>query len=308
MSGPDRKTSAVIVTWNGAAWIAGAVASLRASSVPLDIIIVDNASTDATKEVVTKAFPDVAVLSLDANHGFARANNTGLQHALAHGAEYVLLLNQDAKVEPDTVTRLIEASERHPDFGILSPVHLAYDGGGIEPAFFSFINGHVSFISDMVQGRGRDVYETAFVNAAAWLLPRRTLETVGGLDPLFFMYGEDNDYCHRTRARGLKVGFVPRAFAYHQASSMHVASLPFKKQYLKLQSQIICLLKRPDHSFVFSCAGLAVAWTKRMLIQLMDVDLKGFAASGLAVLTASFRIMTVYRHYRECKKRGRIWL
>ena len=308
MNGFDKKVFAVIVSWNGAGWISEAIASLQKSSVPIDIVIVDNASTDETVTIVAEAFQDVLLIRLDTNHGFAQANNAGIQHALAHGADYVFLLNQDAKVQPDTVGRLIEASEQHPDFGILSPIHLTYNGEGIEPAFFAFIKDHSLFATAMLLGRAQDVYETEFINAAVWLLPRQTLEKVGGFDPVFFMYAEDNDYCYRTRVHGLKIGFVPRAFAYHQMGSNDIPGMPFKKQYQKLSSQLIYLLKRPDHIFIFSCAGLLLAWTKRMVLQALDFDMKGAAACALSLFTVSLRIAKVYRHYLNCKRRGRIWL
>jgi len=308
MNGFDKKVFAVIVTWNGAAWISEAILSLQKSSVSIDIVIIDNASTDETAAIVRKAFQNVLLISLNENLGFAQANNTGIQHALAHGADYVLLLNQDAKVQADTVGRLIEASKQHPDFGILSPMHLTYNGGEIEPAFFAFIKDHRLFATAILLGRAQDVYETEFINAAVWLLPRQTLEEVGGLDPVFFMYSEDNDYCYRTRVHGLKIGFVPRAFAYHQMGSMDIPAMSFKKQYQKLSSQLIYLLKRPDHIFIFSCAGLLLSWTKRMIVQAMDFDMKGFSASALSLFMVSLRIVKVYRHYLHCKRRGRIWL
>jgi len=308
MNSSDKKIFAVIVTWNGAAWISEAILSLQKSSVPIDIIIVDNASTDETTTIITREFQNSRLIRLNKNLGFAQANNRGIQLALSLGADYVLLLNQDAKVQADTVGLLIQASEQHPAFGILSPMHVAYDKPEIETSFFAFINNNVAFISDILLNRLNEIYEIEFCNAAIWLLTRAVIEKIGGFDPIFFMYGEDNDYCYRARMHGYKIGIIPKAVAYHQCSSADLHAMSLKKQYDKLSSQLIYLLKRPDHNFFFSCTGLFIAWGKRMIVEIINLEIMGFIALTASLVLVFFRLRNIYRHYRQCKKPGRYWL
>jgi GT2 family glycosyltransferase len=308
MNNFDKKVFAVIATWNGAAWISEAILSLQKSSVSINIVIVDNASTDETLAIVTKAFQNILLIRLNENLGFAQANNTGIQHALSHGADYVLLLNQDAKIQADTLGHLLEASAQHPDFGILSPIHVAYDKPEIAPSFFSFINNNVVFMSDILLNRLKEIYEVEYCNAAIWLLTRTVIEKTGGFDPIFFMYGEDNDYCYRARMHGYKVGIIPKAVAYHQCRSVDLSTMSLKKQYCKLSSQLVYLLKRPDHNFFLSCTGVLIAWLKRMIVEIINLEMRGFFASTASLISVFFHLGNIYRHYCQCKKPGKSWL
>ncbi len=308
MLNTNKKIFAVIVTWNGAAWISEAILSLQKSSVSIAIVIVDNASTDETAAIVTRAFQDVLLIRLNENIGFAQANNTGIQYALSQEADYVLLLNQDAKVQPDMVGQLLQASEQHPDFGILSPIHVAYDKPEVEASFFSFINNNILFMSDLLLSKSKEIYEIEFCNAAIWLLTRAVIDKIGGFDPIFFMYGEDNDYCYRARMHGYKIGIIPKAVAYHQCSSVDFHTMSLKKQYAKLSSQLIYLLKRPDHNFFFSCTGVLIASLKRMMVEIINLEIRSFFASTVSLITVFSRLGNIYKHYRQCKEARKSWL
>lgn len=308
MSIENKKVYAIIASWNGAEWIAQAVESLQGSTVPVHIVVIDNASSDETVAIVKKSFEDVEVLSMPENLGFARANNHGMRYALSRGADYLLLLNQDAKVSPDTVKALVAISENHQDFGIISPLHLTYHGEKVEPTFFSFIKDTTELISDGLLKKMHDLYEVDFVNAAIWLVSRKAIERVGGFDPIFFMYGEDNDYCTRARYHGFKVGVTPAAVAFHVNGGNSGREIDFSRQCLKLISQIIHRLKRPDHIFILSCLGLVVSWAQRAVLQLMDCDFKGFAATALSFTRVALKLFPVWQHYRQCRRPGASWL
>ena len=308
MNEQQKKIVAIVATYNGAGWISKALLSLQCSEVSVSIIVVDNASTDETVAIIQNGFRDITLIRMPANLGFGRANNIGLQHALKNNAGYVLLLNQDACLSPDTVKILVEIADRHPDFGILSPLQLEYDGDELEPSFFAFINTNRRFMSDILQGKPQEIYEVEFVNAAIWLVTRPAIEKIGGFDPIFSMYGEDNDYCCRARFHGCKIGITPKAIGHHQASSIDLAAMSFSRQYLKLTSQLLFLLKRPDRIFTRSCIGVLIAWSKRLLVHSIDGEMKGLCATMLAMATAFFRLPSVYKHYLKCKQQGKSWL
>lgn len=207
----------IIVTYNGLKWYDRCLSSLRQSTLPVTSIVVDNASTDGSCEYIRQHFPEVTLLPQDKNLGFGQANNLGMKLALTQGADYVFLLNQDAWIEPGTVDELIKVSKDHPEYGILSCMHLNKEKTRIWQ-LNCICNDNItdpSLFNDLYFGDTKEVYDTKYVNAAAWLLPRKTIETVGGFDPIFFHYGEDDNYINRVLYHGLKIGICPKERIVH---------------------------------------------------------------------------------------------
>jgi GT2 family glycosyltransferase len=207
----------IVVTQNAVPWLDRCLGSLADAGVPLRITVVDNASNDGTPERIARSYPGVELVALPTNVGFGAANNIGLGTALQEGAEFVLLLNQDAWVLPDTLPLLVAAAAAAPDYGVLSQLHLNGSGLALDAKFANYIvpASCPGLLSDLALRRASGVYPVRFVNAAAWLLTRRCLETVGGFSPTFFHYGEDDNYVARVRFHGLTIGIVPEARAYH---------------------------------------------------------------------------------------------
>lgn len=209
----------IIVTYNGLKWYDRCLSSLRQSTLPVTSIVVDNASTDGSCEYIRQHFPEVTLLPQNKNLGFGQANNLGMKQALEQGADYVFLLNQDAWIDPSTVEELIKVSKDYPEYGILSPIHTTADKKHIEPLLLQRIVDHKTtdpqLVNDMYFGVLKEVYDTKYVNAAAWLLPRKTIEIVGGFDPIFFHYGEDDNYINRVLYHGLKIGICPKERIVH---------------------------------------------------------------------------------------------
>jgi GT2 family glycosyltransferase len=190
------------------------------SSIPLQVIAIDNGSTDGTPELIRRRYPQVQVVENPSNLGFGKANNIGIKAAYEAGAHYVFLLNQDAWVEPGTLEKLIDVAARSPEYGIISPVHLNGAGDAFDYGFLNYLCGNESrgYVSDLYlkpREELAEIYQLDFINAACWLLPRNTIEIVGGFNPIFFQYGEDQDYVNRCHYFHLKVGFTPYAKAYH---------------------------------------------------------------------------------------------
>ena len=215
------KTIVIIVTFNASRWIHLCIGSLLNSTIPVDILVIDNGSTDGTLEIIKTKFPSVILIELKENIGFGKANNIGLKLVLDKDYQYAFLLNQDAWVESDTIEKMVAVQKRYPEFGVLSPIHISGDERNLDNNFTTYINGYScpGLISDIIFKRElKEVYEIDFVNAALWLMSRQVLEKVGGFDPLFFMYGEDDDYLDRLKYHGFKVGICPGAFGYHDRS------------------------------------------------------------------------------------------
>lgn len=204
----------IIVTYNGMVWLPKCLKSTKMYRV----IAVDNASEDGTQEYIKREYPNIVLLEQDKNLGFGRANNLAIEYAWQNGAEYVFLLNQDAYLQKNCIESLIEVHKRYKDFGILSPVHLNGKGDKLDRLFSNYLgyDGNENFYSDNILGKPlKDVYEVPFVNAAGWLISKDCIESVGGFDPMFDHYGEDENYCQRALFYGYKIGVVPETYLLH---------------------------------------------------------------------------------------------
>lgn len=215
----DLKLYVIVVTYKGMQWYDHCFTSLLKSTIPLKVVVVDNASNDGTLEFIREHYPEIHLIESKQNLGFGRANNIGMRYALDNGCDYVFLLNQDAWVEEDTLEKLMGIHLKHTEFGILSPIHLNAEKTGIEKGLINYLDDKSvtdkSLFEDLYFGRLKEVYDTRYVNAAAWLLPRKTLEIIGGFDPIFTHYGEDDNYLQRTLFHKMKVGICPSCLAVH---------------------------------------------------------------------------------------------
>lgn len=208
----------VIVTYNAMKWIERCLGSILTSTVPADIFIVDNGSTDGTQEHIQNNYPAVNFIQSQTNLGFGKANNIGLQHAVDKGYEYVYLLNQDAWVEPDTFEILIDLNKKKPEYGILSPIQIQGNGRKMDNNFLKNIASRTkesSLMEDLYFSAVKEIYEVDDVMAAHWLISRDCLLATGGFSPAFRHYGEDDNYVDRAIYHGYKAGIVPSTRAVH---------------------------------------------------------------------------------------------
>ena len=127
----------IIVTYNGMKWLERCLSSLTSSTVPSDVYIVDNGSTDGSQDYIRSNFKDAIFVQSEENLGFGKANNIGLQYAYDKGYEYVYLLNQDAWVEETTFETLISMHKKHPEYGILSPVQIQANNTRMDTNFLN---------------------------------------------------------------------------------------------------------------------------------------------------------------------------
>lgn len=199
-------------------WIDKCITSVISSSIASDIYVVDNGSTDGTVEYMKNNYSNVIFHKAEANLGFGKANNLGMQYAINKGYDYVYLLNQDAWVKEDTFEKLISINRLHPAFGILSPMQLTASEGFIDNQFGKLVCSweyNKNILNDFYFSNIQDVYEVPGVMAAHWLISKECLKTVGGFSPAFPHYGEDDNYAQRARYHGFKLGIVPSTVAVH---------------------------------------------------------------------------------------------
>lgn len=211
-----KKIFVVIVTYKGKIWYDHCFSSLRQSTIPIQTIVVDNASNDGTVEYIRENYPEIHLIESKENLGFGKANNLAMRYALDHGCDYVFLLNQDTWIEPNSIGELVRIHQLNPEFGILSPMHIRADGKSLYIQIEDGKTDHGNkLLADCYFNQLEDVYPFKYVNCAAWLLPRKTMEIVGGFDPIFSLYGEDDDYLNRLHYHGLKLGLCPKVRIVH---------------------------------------------------------------------------------------------
>lgn len=226
----------IVVTYNGEIWVERCFESLCNSKLPNHFIMaIDNGSKDKTIEILEKRFPQVYLIETGENLGFGKANNIGLKWALEKDADYIFLLNQDAWIIDDTIAKLVSISTQNSDYGIISPIHLnKKDQIDSEFLKYCYLNLKSEFTFDSLCSKPfKPIYETTFINAAAWLLTKECLNRNGGFMPIFPHYGEDGNYCERVIRSGLKIGFTPGIEIIHDRD-VKKRKVSFKKKFNRM--------------------------------------------------------------------------
>lgn len=243
---------AIVVAYNGMEWYKKCFDSLKYSSVPVEIIVIDNQSSDNTVSFIKDNYPEIYLIENKENLGFGKANNIGFRYAIEQHADFVFLLNQDAWVKSNTIEVLINKMKQNQEYGILSPIHLAGNENEIDRNFLSYISAN-ELMSDLVIKGGTDdkIYEVDFVNAALWLVSSKCLQVIGGFNPIFPHYGEDEDYVNRLRIHGFKIGICSHTFGVHDRPQSEGAKTFKQKRSRYYVAQLIPLA---NLSFKFSKA------------------------------------------------------
>jgi len=242
----------ILINWNGLEDTLECLESLRKIAYPkFRVIVVDNGSKDNQADIIKEKFPEVKLIRNNRNMGYVIANNQGIELALKRSADYILLLNNDIVVERNFLNILINYAERNKDFGILSPKILYYDSNKIWSVGGKILPGGITILT----GKGKDhncytteVIETDFVSGCAMLIKRSVIETIGFLDPIYFAYFEDADFCLRAKNFGYKIVVIPKSVIYHKKSSSSGKRGSFRRlsplqYYLLTRNQILFIKK-----------------------------------------------------------------
>lgn len=264
------KVCTIIVSYNFEKWIDNCISSLDKSSVESEVLVIDNASSDNTCEIISERYPKVTLIENSKNLGFGKANNIGFRYAIENNFDYVLLLNQDAWVEQDTIEKLIDTSVNNPNIGILSPVHLNGTGDKLDFGFSTYTGFKTK--QDVLKLPESSV-TCNFINAAIWLIPISVIKEVGGFAPVFPHYGEDVNYCQRIKKKGFEIGFLPHAFAYHDREKRETdTSKFFYMEYIYFLTEAVNPLYSSAKSFAYS----VMAAEKKSFVSLFSGEFKSF--------------------------------
>jgi GT2 family glycosyltransferase len=216
----------IVLSWNGREDTLACLASLATlRDGDTEVVCVDNGSTDGSVQAVRAAHPQVHVVENGRNLGFAGGNNAGLRYAFEHGAQWAVLVNNDATLAPDAVDRLRRAAAEHPAAGMLAgkvffdepPDRIWFAGQRFFPTFG--YSGRPRGYGRRDGPRYRRAYRTDRAAGAFMAVSRRVVDAVGLLDEDLFAYVEDVDWSCRARAAGFEIWFVPDALAWHRVSA-----------------------------------------------------------------------------------------
>lgn len=224
--------SVVIVTYRNEADIGGCLAAVRnaAPVAPVDVIVVDNASGDGTV-AAARAVPGVTVLERPDNGGFAAGCTAG---AAAASGDWLLFLNPDTELAPDAIAALVDCAQQHPSAGLVGARFVHADGtsdprscwGRPSPwsalcfalGLSSLLPGNRVFDPEATPPWAGDLTAARAVpviSGACMLVSRELWDRLGGFDPVFFLYGEDADFCLRAAAAGYRPMVTGRAVCQH---------------------------------------------------------------------------------------------
>lgn len=239
----SKKALTIIVTYNGAKWLPTCMEGYAGIREWSDLVVVDNASTDNTVDIIKDKYADLVdyLLTENGNLGFGKAHNLVFSAPWAQQYDYYFLLNQDASIEADSFRLLLQTAAANPDFGILSPLH-RYTDERLDFRFERYVSGSLK------RQAGKSLVDVNFVNAAIWLIDRRLIERIGGFNPVFAHYGEDANFAERTKLAGFKIGVVPAATGYHLREQLPSKSNIDRSPY-KQKTVAIAALVSPRGSF-----------------------------------------------------------
>jgi len=265
----------VIVNWNQKGLTEECLKSLKnITYARAKTVVVDNGSTDGSIEYLRERYPEIKYISNAENLGFSGGNNVGIEYAVAEGFDYIYLLNNDTEVDSNFLTDIITATQKDPKIGIAGSTVFYFSS----PDTVWYAGGHANWISgDMLDPRvGKqltvdelpleDVDEVA---GAGMLIKRQVIEDVGVLDPSFFIYFEETDWCQRAKKYGWRVVWVPESKVWHKVS-MTFGELSPVMIYLMTRNRWLFMWKHSPyfilfmaHYFLRSAKNYLVFWRQK---------------------------------------------
>ena len=240
----SASVSIIVVNWNGRHHLQLCLSALFAQTYPnFEVILVDNGSTDGSQVFVQEQFPDVRLIALPENMGFAQGNNVGIQ---ASTADYIATVNNDTKVDPNWLTALVETAESHPTVGMFAAKLLFWDRPDVINSAGICLD-RTGIAWDRLGGQPDHSAPQAplpvFGASAGAALYRRTmLNQIGLFDEDFFAYLEDVDLAWRARLAGWACLYVDTAVILHHHSATAIEGSPFKSKLLG-RNKVWTLLK-----------------------------------------------------------------
>lgn len=244
----------VILSWNGKTFLESFLPSVvRSTYKPLDIFVVDNASTDGTIEFLQNKYPQIKIISLRVNEGFAKGYNSALQQVYA---DYFILLNQDVEITEGWVEPLVECMQADVEIAACQPKMLAFKqkdyfehagaGGGYLDMFsYPFCRGRIFQTIEQDNGQYQEADEIFWASGAALCIRAELFKRFRGFDADFFAHMEEIDLCWRLKNAGYKIFYVPESIVYHVGGGSLQKENP-RKTYLNFRNNLYMIFKNME--------------------------------------------------------------
>ena len=222
MSAPP-KVAVVILNWNGRKFLEQFLPSVVSFSTNAEVIVADNGSTDDSLSFLQNKFPDIRIIRLEKNYGFAKGYNEALKHVQA---DYYLLLNSDVEVTSNWLEPMIDLLQKNLSIAACQPKILSYThknmfeyagaaGGWIDKYGYPFAKGRVFDICETDHGQYDQTEPIFWASGASLLIRSGIYHDVGGFDEYFFAHQEEIDLCWRIQLAGYKIYSCPSSVVYH---------------------------------------------------------------------------------------------
>ena len=296
-----KPVAVIILNWNGEKLLREFLPSVVANTDTsiADVIVADNGSTDGSRELLRKEFPQVKLLEFDENLGFAGGYNRALRET---GYRYTLLLNSDVETPAGWLTPLHDFMEVHPDAAACQPKILSYKqkekfeyagaaGGFIDRNGYPYCRGRIFDTVEDDNGQYDTPVEVFWATGAALMVRTDLYEKAGGLDERFFAHMEEIDLCWRLLLMGHTLWCVPASHVYHLGGGSLPAANP-RKTYLNFRNNLLLLHK------TLPAANLRGALLRRRLL-----DTVAWAKFILTLdLPNASAILRAHRDFRRMRR------
>ncbi|WP_298653489.1 glycosyltransferase family 2 protein [uncultured Proteiniphilum sp.] len=302
------RISVVILNWNGKKLLEQFLPSVvqHSSDEECSVIVADNSSNDDSLEFLTIHYPDLPVIVLDKNYGFADGYNKALQQL---DTEYVVLLNSDVETTPDWLLPLISYMDAHPEVAAVQPKIRSYkekgrfeyagaSGGFIDRYGYPFCRGRILHVVEEDQRQYDTEIPVFWATGACLCIRKKDYTEAGGLDGRFFAHMEEIDLCWRLNARGRRVMCVPSSVVYHVGGASLNQDNP-KKMYLNFRNNLLMIYKNIPQRIYHSTFILRIFFD---ILACMRLLLKGNFKSARAVVDAYrdfLKMRPLYKPVRE---------
>ena len=247
-----KKISVVILNWNGAELLKKFLPTVlsHTESEDCEVVVVDNASSDNSVEMMKQQFPDVKLILLDKNYGFAEGYNRALQQV---DSKYIVLLNSDVETSPHWLNPMIEHLKKNKDTVAVQPKILSYAnksmfeyagaaGGFIDRYGYPFCRGRILHKLEEDKGQYDEPIEIFWASGACLCMRKDDYTKAGGFDADFFAHMEEIDLCWRLLARGGKIFCLPQSKVYHVGGASLDSESP-RKVHLNFRNNLLMIYK-----------------------------------------------------------------
>lgn len=302
------KTAIVILNYNGKDYLEKFLSTVIECSPEAAIIVADNHSSDDSIPFLRKSFPDIPLIELEKNHGYAGGYNQALKQV---EADYYVLLNSDVEPTKNWLAPIVEFLDANPGYACAQPKIRDYHnrerfeyagaaGGYVDKFGYPFCRGRVFETVEVDQGQYDNEVNIFWASGACMVVRSSVFKDVGGLDKDFFAHMEEIDLCWRILNSGHRIRFIPTSVVYHVGGGTLARSSPFKT-YLNFRNGLLLILKNmPSHLLIWKFPTRLILDWVAMIKFLLSLSPR----HSLAVLKAHFAV--VPRFIKTIQKREKV--